>query len=136
MTDSPETKIKLLEQKIERVEANMVTRSDLVEIRADKEQSERLRAALEKLAAEIQSLVNHSVRTEERHKNFESALDRAFSKIEESQTESREMNKSIRRIELYIAADEPYKLGRSVVVKGVITFIVAGILAAAFTLSN
>jgi len=124
-----DTEIRLLEQRVASIETNMSTKSDIGVLNGKIDSQAEGFKAIKELAEKIDRLVTQNAKREENDRHIEKGMERINMRIEA-------LEKSDHETRVYIAADKPYKDMRSVAMKAVIGFIVAGILAAAFTLSR
>ena len=127
--DHNESDVRSLERRLSSVETNMAKQSDISVITSQMSALQKTHEAIERLTDKIDALITRDAKREESDKHVEQAMARLFSRGET--TEER-----LQRVEIYIAADKPFKDLRSAALKWVLGFVVAGILAAAFTVSK
>lgn len=124
-----DTGIQLLDQRVTSIENNMPSKSDIAIVTQKVDELKSGFSAVEKLADKIDKLITQSAKRDETDKHLQLSVDRLYAD-----------NKSLKddniKFKEYIAADAPYKDMRGWVIKGVISFIVLGILSAAFMASK
>lgn len=131
MTDSSDNKlgIKLLEQRVASIENNMSSKSDIAVVSSKVDELKDSFSSVDRLADKVGDMVTQIAKKEETDKHLIKELEKQSVDIESLKKENQTFKE-------YVAADKPYKDIRGWIVKGVVTFIVGGILAAVFVVTK
>lgn len=131
MSDSSEGNvgIKLLEQRVASIENNMSSKSDIAVVSLKVDELKDSFSSVDRLADKVGEMVTQIAKKEETDKHLAKEIERQSADIEILKKE----NQNFRE---YFAADKPYKEVRGLILKGIVTFIVVGILGAAFIVNK
>jgi hypothetical protein len=128
-SNNNEVGIKLLEQRVTNIESNMSTKSDIKLVSQKIDTVVEGFGAVDRLAEKVGDMVTQIAKKEETDKHLQAAQEKLEKTVKDHDTE-------LQKIKEYIAADKPYRETRGWIVKGVITFIVAGVLGTVFVVTK
>ena len=119
-----ESDVRVLAQRVQYLQ------SEFIAVRDDfKSSHEKLNATMEKLAVNINRLVECDIKRDERDKAREQREGDYGARLVA-------LEQDTLKLKLYVAADEPIRQGREWAIRSVIGIIVAGIFYAAFTINK
>jgi len=119
-----ESDVRVLAQRVQYLQ------SEFIAVRDDfKTSHEKLNATMEKLAVNINRLVECDIKRDERDRSREQRESDYGARLVSLEADTL-------KLKLYVAADEPIRQGREWMIRSVIGIIVAGLFYAAFTVNK
>ena len=119
-----ESDVRVLAQRVQHLQSEfMIVRDDF------KTSHEKLNSTMEKLAININRLVECDIKRDERDKSREQRESDYGARLATLESDTL-------KLKLYVAADEPIRQGRDWAIRSIIGIVVAGLFYAAFTVNK
>ena len=119
-----ESDVRVLAQRVQHLQSEfMIVRDDF------KTSHEKLNSTMEKLAININRLVECDIKRDERDKAREQRESDYGARLATLESDTL-------KLKLYVAADEPIRQGRDWAIRSIIGIVVAGLFYAAFTVNK